>query len=196
MPPDGDYWVDLFPAYVASGVGLAFVFVPMSLAALSGDRRPIAGVASGLLNTSQQIGGAIGVAIVCDNLDRAHGDPDRRGPAAPRGVDGRGGLPDGRSGFAPPSRSPASPSQPESSRPATCRRPPRSRAPRRRASAPAPELPDRRRQRLAGRGQRPPLPDVPITSPCRSSARRTSSTVEKRASNGLPRPRRRSTASQ
>jgi EmrB/QacA subfamily drug resistance transporter len=64
MPADGEYWIDLFPAYFASGVGLAFVFIPLSLAALSGVADRIAGVASGLLNTSQQIGGALGVAII------------------------------------------------------------------------------------------------------------------------------------
>jgi EmrB/QacA subfamily drug resistance transporter len=64
MPADGKYWVDLFPAYFASGVGLAFVFIPLSLAALSGIEDRIAGIASGLLNTSQQIGGALGVAII------------------------------------------------------------------------------------------------------------------------------------
>jgi hypothetical protein len=42
---------------------MAFVFVPMSIGALAGVRQRDAGVASGLLNTSQQIGGAIGVAI-------------------------------------------------------------------------------------------------------------------------------------
>jgi MFS family permease len=64
MPADGTYWVDLFPAYFASGVGIAFVFIPLSLAALSGIEDRIAGVASGLLNTSQQIGGALGVAVI------------------------------------------------------------------------------------------------------------------------------------
>jgi EmrB/QacA subfamily drug resistance transporter len=64
MPADGTYWVDLFPAYFASGIGLAFVFIPLSLAALSGIEDRIAGIASGLLNTSQQIGGALGVAII------------------------------------------------------------------------------------------------------------------------------------
>jgi EmrB/QacA subfamily drug resistance transporter len=64
MPADGKYWLDLFPAYFASGIGLAFVFIPLSLAALSGVDEKIAGVASGLLNTSQQIGGALGVAII------------------------------------------------------------------------------------------------------------------------------------
>ena len=64
MPADGSYWIDLFPAYFASGIGLAFVFIPLSLAALAGVNERIAGVASGLLNTSQQIGGALGVAII------------------------------------------------------------------------------------------------------------------------------------
>jgi MFS family permease len=64
MPADGSYWTDLFPAYFASGIGLAFVFIPLSLAALSGVTEKIAGIASGLLNTSQQIGGALGVAII------------------------------------------------------------------------------------------------------------------------------------
>jgi len=64
MPADGKYWIDLFPAYFASGIGLAFVFIPLSLAALSGVDDKTAGIASGLLNTSQQIGGALGVAII------------------------------------------------------------------------------------------------------------------------------------
>jgi MFS family permease len=46
-----------------SGVGLALAFVPMSIGALSGVTAADAGVASGLINTSQQIGGAIGVAV-------------------------------------------------------------------------------------------------------------------------------------
>src|SRR5438132_8876904 len=45
-----------------SGIGLALAFVPMSIGALTGVKESEAGVASGLLNTSQQIGGAIGLA--------------------------------------------------------------------------------------------------------------------------------------
>jgi EmrB/QacA subfamily drug resistance transporter len=63
LPADGQFWTNLFVPYVASGFGLAFVFIPVSLAALSNLEERIAGVASGLLNTSQQIGGALGVAI-------------------------------------------------------------------------------------------------------------------------------------
>ena len=46
-----------------SGIGLALAFVPMSIGGLTGVRPADAGVASGLLNTTQQIGGAIGVAV-------------------------------------------------------------------------------------------------------------------------------------
>src|SRR5436190_3299386 len=44
------------------GIGLSLAFVPMTLGALTGVQQSNAGVASGLINTSQQIGGAIGVA--------------------------------------------------------------------------------------------------------------------------------------
>ena len=56
LPVDGTFWRNLFIPYVISGFGLAFIFIPMSLAALSRIEDRIAGVASGLLNTSQQLG--------------------------------------------------------------------------------------------------------------------------------------------
>jgi MFS family permease len=62
LPVDGHYFWDLFPGFVISGLGLAFVFIPMSIGALTGVRPADAGIASGLINTSQQIGGAVGVA--------------------------------------------------------------------------------------------------------------------------------------
>jgi EmrB/QacA subfamily drug resistance transporter len=62
LPVHGHYFWDLLPAFLLSGLGLAFAFVPMSIGALTGVRGNEAGVASGLINTSQQIGGAIGVA--------------------------------------------------------------------------------------------------------------------------------------
>jgi MFS family permease len=64
LPVHGSYFTDLFPAFIISGVGLALAFVPMSIGALTGVREADAGVASGLINTTQQIGGAIGVAAV------------------------------------------------------------------------------------------------------------------------------------
>ncbi len=63
LPVDGHYFWDLFPAFLLSGIGLALAFVPMSIGALTGVTSADAGVASGLINTSQQIGGAIGVAV-------------------------------------------------------------------------------------------------------------------------------------
>jgi EmrB/QacA subfamily drug resistance transporter len=61
---DGTYFGDLFPGFILIGVGLGFSFVPISIAALAGIKPAEAGLASGLINTSQQIGGALGVAIL------------------------------------------------------------------------------------------------------------------------------------
>ncbi len=62
VPVDGHYFWDLFPAFVLGGTGLGFSFVPVTIASLAGVERADAGVASGLVNTSRQIGGAIGLA--------------------------------------------------------------------------------------------------------------------------------------
>jgi EmrB/QacA subfamily drug resistance transporter len=64
LPLDGQYFWDLFPAFVLGGAGMGFSFVPVTIASLSGVERSDAGVASGLVNTSRQIGGAIGLAAV------------------------------------------------------------------------------------------------------------------------------------
>jgi EmrB/QacA subfamily drug resistance transporter len=63
LPVHGHYFTDLLPAFLISGVGLALAFVPMSIGGLTGVRQEDAGIASGLINTTQQIGGAIGVAV-------------------------------------------------------------------------------------------------------------------------------------
>jgi EmrB/QacA subfamily drug resistance transporter len=64
LPADGHYFADLFPAFVLGGTGLGFSFVPVTIASLTGVERADAGVASGLVNTSRQIGGAIGLAAI------------------------------------------------------------------------------------------------------------------------------------
>jgi fucose permease len=64
LPVDGHYFWDLFPAFVLGGTGLGFSFVPVTIASLTGVERADAGVASGLVNTSRQIGGAIGLAVI------------------------------------------------------------------------------------------------------------------------------------
>ena len=61
-PVHGHYFWDLFPGFLLTGIGLALAFVPMAIAGLAGVAPADAGIASGLLNTSQQIGGAIGLA--------------------------------------------------------------------------------------------------------------------------------------
>jgi EmrB/QacA subfamily drug resistance transporter len=63
VPVHGSFVPDLLPGYLMVGFGLAFSFIPMSIAALAGVEHDEAGLASGLINTSQQIGGALGVAI-------------------------------------------------------------------------------------------------------------------------------------
>jgi EmrB/QacA subfamily drug resistance transporter len=61
---NGSYLGDiLFPSLVAA-VGLGFAFVPMTIAAVSGVEAHESGLASGLINTSQQVGGALGLAIL------------------------------------------------------------------------------------------------------------------------------------
>jgi EmrB/QacA subfamily drug resistance transporter len=64
LPVDGHYFWDLFPAFVLGGAGMGLSFVPITIGALAGVERSDAGVASGLVNTSRQIGGAIGIAAI------------------------------------------------------------------------------------------------------------------------------------
>jgi EmrB/QacA subfamily drug resistance transporter len=64
IPVHGHYFWDLFPAFVLGGAGMGLSFVPVTIASLAGVERSDAGVASGLVNTSRQIGGAIGIAAI------------------------------------------------------------------------------------------------------------------------------------
>jgi EmrB/QacA subfamily drug resistance transporter len=64
VPVDGHYFWDLFPAFVLGGAGMGLSFVPVTIASLTGVEGSDAGIASGLINTSRQIGGAIGLAAV------------------------------------------------------------------------------------------------------------------------------------
>jgi EmrB/QacA subfamily drug resistance transporter len=64
LPVDGSYFWDLFPAFVLGGAGMGLSFVPVTIASLTGVAPTDAGVASGLINTSRQIGGAVGIAAV------------------------------------------------------------------------------------------------------------------------------------
>jgi hypothetical protein len=60
----GSYWTDLFPGFLLIGLGLPFAYVAVTIAAVAGTKPQEAGLASGLINTSQQIGGAVGIAIL------------------------------------------------------------------------------------------------------------------------------------
>ena len=64
LPVHGHYLTNLFPAFVLDGAGMALSFVPVTIAGLTGVQRSDAGVASGLINTTRQVGGAIGLAAV------------------------------------------------------------------------------------------------------------------------------------
>jgi len=61
---DGSYVGDLLPGFLVIAMGMAFSFVAISIAALAGVEAKDAGLASGLINTSQQIGGALGIAVL------------------------------------------------------------------------------------------------------------------------------------
>jgi EmrB/QacA subfamily drug resistance transporter len=79
LPVDGHYFWDIFPAFVLGGAGMGLSFVPVTIASLAGVDRSDAGVASGLVNTSRQIGGAIGIAaasaVAATSASRFSGAP-------------------------------------------------------------------------------------------------------------------------
>ena len=61
---DGTYPVDVLPGILLVAFGLGFIFVPLSIAAVQGVQPAEIGLASGLINASQQVGGAIGLAVL------------------------------------------------------------------------------------------------------------------------------------
>jgi predicted MFS family arabinose efflux permease len=64
VPEEGVYLTHLLAPMVICAVGLGFAFVPVTIAAVSGVSEDESGLASGLINTSQQIGGALGLAVL------------------------------------------------------------------------------------------------------------------------------------
>ncbi len=64
LPVHGSYVADLLPGFLLTGAGLGLAFVPDTISSLTGARGDEAGAASGLINTSQQIGGAVGLAVI------------------------------------------------------------------------------------------------------------------------------------
>ena len=63
IPAHASFASDLLPGYLLVGLALPFTWIPVSIAALAGVESHEAGLASGLISTAQQIGGAIGVAV-------------------------------------------------------------------------------------------------------------------------------------
>ena len=80
---NGSYWADLFPGFLILGVAIPFAFVPITIAALAGTKPQEAGLASGLINTSQQIGGAVGIAALSTIAVTTTEDETASGTAMP-----------------------------------------------------------------------------------------------------------------
>jgi predicted MFS family arabinose efflux permease len=79
----GSYLGDLLPGFLLIGLGLGFSFVPISIAALAGVQPREAGLASGLINTTQQIGGALGIAVLATVATSYTKDATQNGAAVP-----------------------------------------------------------------------------------------------------------------
>jgi EmrB/QacA subfamily drug resistance transporter len=83
LPADSGYLTHVLPAFLTVGLGLGMSFVPVQIAAFTGVDKSESGLAAGLINTSQEAGGALGVAIAATiafsgtrDLEKwAHGDP-------------------------------------------------------------------------------------------------------------------------
>jgi len=79
----GSYLGDLLPGFLLAGLGIGFSFVPISIAALAGVSNSEAGLASGLFNTSQQVGGALGIAALSSIATSRTEDAVASGSALP-----------------------------------------------------------------------------------------------------------------
>jgi EmrB/QacA subfamily drug resistance transporter len=83
MPSDASYPAQILPVFITAGLGMGLSFVPLQIAAQAGIPAERAGLAAGLINTSQEVGGALGVAAAATFAFRrvssltaaAHGDP-------------------------------------------------------------------------------------------------------------------------
>ncbi len=64
VSPDGGFGADVLGPFILAGAGLGLAMVPDTIAAMAGVRPQESGLASGLINTSQQIGGALGLAVL------------------------------------------------------------------------------------------------------------------------------------
>lgn len=83
MPANASYPAEVLPVFVMTGLGMGLSFVPLQIAAQAGVPQERAGLAAGLINTSQEAGSAVGIAVAATFAFRlvsrltaaAHGDP-------------------------------------------------------------------------------------------------------------------------
>jgi EmrB/QacA subfamily drug resistance transporter len=96
LEPGGSYLTDFLPGVMLASIGMGLTFVPITLIATSGISHDDAGLASGLFNTSQQIGGALGLAILSTLAVNRTGDAlAASGSAKPSPADQAQALVDG-----------------------------------------------------------------------------------------------------
>ncbi|HEV3002027.1 MAG TPA: MFS transporter [Solirubrobacteraceae bacterium] len=82
VSPGGSYAADVLVPSLLAGAGLGFSFVPVTIGAVAGTRDEESGLASGLINTSQQVGGALGLAVLSTVAFAGVPDGGRPDPAA------------------------------------------------------------------------------------------------------------------
>jgi MFS family permease len=88
VPVHGHFLANLAGPFLVAGAGTAFSFIPISVAALAGVAEHQSGLASGLLNTSTQLGGAIGTAIASSVAASGANTLLRAGDAVPTALTG------------------------------------------------------------------------------------------------------------
>ncbi|MFF3326630.1 MFS transporter [Streptomyces sp. NPDC002889] len=84
LPAHGSYAIDILPAFIITGLGLGLSFVPLQVSAFTGTEERESGLAAGLINTSQEVGGALGLAVAAtiafrripELAAKAAGDPE------------------------------------------------------------------------------------------------------------------------
>lgn len=64
LPANGDYFANVLPASLLAALGMALAYIPVTMAAMSGARPEETGLASGLVNTTYQVGSAVGLAAM------------------------------------------------------------------------------------------------------------------------------------
>ncbi len=88
VPVDGDYWVDLLPPLLIMGFGIGGCFPSLMSVAMSGVTPQEAGLASGLVNTSAQVGGALGLAVLATLSATRTGDLQAAGESTASALTG------------------------------------------------------------------------------------------------------------